>query len=79
MPLKLPSFRARRDVYPPDLWTQCPTCATMLFNKQLEKNLRVCTTCGHHFRLSAATLLTFMVSSWCTTAYIAYSNQHMPA
>jgi len=57
MPLKLPSFRARRDVYPPDLWTKCPTCATMLFNKQLEKNLRVCTTCGHHFRLSAAARL----------------------
>ena len=53
MPLKLPSFRPRRDVYPPDLWTKCPTCSTMLFNKQLEKNLRVCTTCGHHFRLSA--------------------------
>src|SRR6188768_4227344 len=53
MPLKLPSFRARRDVYPPDLWTKCPTCSTMLFNKQLEKNLRVCTNCGHHFRLSA--------------------------
>ncbi len=57
MPLKLPSFRARRDVYPPDLWTKCPTCSTMLFNKQLEKNLRVCTTCGHHFRLSAAVRL----------------------
>jgi acetyl-CoA carboxylase carboxyl transferase subunit beta len=53
MPLKLPSFRPRRDVYPPDLWTKCPTCSTMLFNKQLDKNLRVCTTCGHHFRLSA--------------------------
>ena len=26
MPLKLPSFRARRDVYPPDLWTKCPSC-----------------------------------------------------
>ncbi|XP_034234664.1 O-acyltransferase like protein isoform X2 [Thrips palmi] len=32
-----------------------------------------------HIRLSAATLFTFMVSSWCTTAYIAYSNQHMPS
>ena len=53
MPLKLPSFRARRDVYPPDLWTKCPTCSTMLFNKQLDKHLRVCTSCGHHFRLSA--------------------------
>lgn len=54
MPLKLPSFRARRDVYPSDLWTKCPTCSTMLFNKQLDKHLRVCTTCGHHFRMSAA-------------------------
>ena len=57
MPLKLPSFRARRDVYPSDLWTKCPSCSTMLFNKQLEKNLRVCPTCGHHFRLSAAARL----------------------
>jgi acetyl-CoA carboxylase carboxyl transferase beta subunit/acetyl-CoA carboxylase carboxyl transferase alpha subunit len=54
MPLKLPSFRARRDVYPADLWTKCPTCEEMLFNKQLDKALRVCPNCGHHFRLSAA-------------------------
>ncbi len=57
MPIKLPSFRARRDVYPADLWTQCPSCETMVFNKQLEKALRVCPTCGHHFRLSAAARL----------------------
>ena len=37
MPIKLPSFRARRDVYPADLWTKCPTCETMVFNKQLDK------------------------------------------
>jgi acetyl-CoA carboxylase carboxyl transferase subunit beta len=66
MPLKLPSFRARRDVYPPDLWTKCPTCSTMLFNKQLEKNLRVCTNCGHHFRLSAESRLAHLLDagSW---------------
>ncbi|MEO5885494.1 MAG: acetyl-CoA carboxylase carboxyltransferase subunit alpha [Candidatus Limnocylindrales bacterium] len=63
MPLKLPSFRARRNVYPPDLWTKCPTCATMLFNKQLDKNLRVCTTCGHHFRLSASARLEHLLDS----------------
>ncbi len=57
MPLKLPSFRARRDVYPPDLWTKCPSCETMLFNKQLDKAMRVCPNCGHHFRLSAAARL----------------------
>jgi acetyl-CoA carboxylase carboxyl transferase subunit beta len=66
MPLKLPSFRARRNTYPPDLWTQCPTCSTMLFNKQLDKALRVCTSCGHHFRLSAAARLDHLLDqgSW---------------
>jgi acyl-CoA carboxylase subunit beta len=57
MPIKLPSFRARRDVYPADLWTKCPSCETMIFNKQLDKALRVCPTCGHHFRLAAAARL----------------------
>ena len=57
MPLKLPSFRARRNAYPPDLWTKCPQCEEMLFNKQLDKALRVCPNCGHHFRLSAAARL----------------------
>ena len=63
MPIKLPSFRARRDVYPADLWTKCPSCETMLFNKQLDKALRVCTTCGHHFRLSAAARLDQLLDS----------------
>ena len=50
MPIKLP-FRPRGQAYPPDLWTRCPSCQEMLYNKQLEKNLRVCASCGHHFRL----------------------------
>jgi acetyl-CoA carboxylase carboxyl transferase subunit beta len=52
MPVRLP-FRPRRDAYRADLWTKCPDCAEMLFNKQLEKTLRVCPHCGHHFRISA--------------------------
>ena len=61
MPLKLPSFRARRDAYPTDLWTKCPSCETQVFNKQLDKALRVCPTCGHHFRLSAASRLDLLL------------------
>jgi acetyl-CoA carboxylase carboxyl transferase subunit beta len=57
MPIKLPAFRARRDAHPPDLWTKCPSCGEMLFNKQLDKALRVCPKCGHHFRLSAESRL----------------------
>jgi len=50
MPIKLP-FRPRGQSFPPDLWTKCPGCQEMLYNKQLEKSLRVCETCSHHFRL----------------------------
>ncbi|MBM4421136.1 MAG: acetyl-CoA carboxylase carboxyltransferase subunit beta [Chloroflexi bacterium] len=35
------------------LWTQCPHCGEMLFNKQLARNLNVCTKCEHHFRVGA--------------------------
>jgi acetyl-CoA carboxylase carboxyl transferase subunit beta len=53
MPVKFPQFRGRRDAYPPALWTRCPSCEEQLFNKQLEKAMSVCPSCGHHFRLSA--------------------------
>ena len=61
MPLKLPTFRGRRNAYPTDLWTKCPSCETQIFNKQLDKALRVCPTCGHHFRLSAASRLELLL------------------
>src|SRR5262245_37349476 len=61
MPIKLPSFRARRDAYPPDLWTKCPSCEEMLFNKQLDKVQRVCPSCGHHFRLSAEARIAHLI------------------
>jgi len=35
----------------------------MLFNKQLEKNDRICPTCGHHFRLSAEARLEMLLDS----------------
>jgi acyl-CoA carboxylase subunit beta len=60
-PIKLPSFRSRRNDYPPDLWTKCPSCEEMLFNKQLDKALRVCPACSHHFRLSATARIAQLV------------------
>lgn len=62
MPVRLP-FRPRRDAYPPDLWTKCPGCGEMLFNKQLDKSLRVCPHCGHHFRISARARIEQLVDS----------------
>ena len=44
-------FPLRRRDAPADAWTKCPSCESQIFNRQLERNLRVCTTCGHHFRM----------------------------
>jgi acetyl-CoA carboxylase carboxyl transferase subunit beta len=43
----------RRKEFPERLWTKCPRCEEMLFNKQLDRNLRVCPKCGHHFPIGA--------------------------
>jgi acetyl-CoA carboxylase carboxyl transferase subunit beta len=39
---------------PEGLWVKCPSCAQVIYNKDLAASLSVCTKCGHHFRLSAA-------------------------
>jgi acetyl-CoA carboxylase carboxyl transferase subunit beta len=54
MPIKFPTFRPRRESYPADLWTKCPSCQQMHFNKVLEKALLVCPDCGYHHRLAAS-------------------------
>lgn len=33
---------------------KCPKCGTIQTSKELEKNLKVCTSCGYHYRLSAS-------------------------
>ena len=42
----------RKTEVPDNLWEKCPACAQMIFHRDLEANLRVCTHCGHHLRLS---------------------------
>jgi acetyl-CoA carboxylase carboxyl transferase subunit beta len=49
MPIKFPFSRRTG---PSDAWTKCPSCEQQIFNRQLERNLRVCPQCGHHFRMS---------------------------
>ena len=39
---------------PEGLWVKCPSCAQIIYNKDLAASLSVCTKCAHHFRLSAA-------------------------
>ena len=49
---KIRTLLGRREV-PDNLWVQCPACQQMLYHTELERNLKVCTHCGHHLRASA--------------------------
>jgi acetyl-CoA carboxylase carboxyl transferase subunit beta len=49
---KIRTLLGRREV-PENLWIQCPACQQMMFHTELEKNLKVCTHCGHHMRATA--------------------------
>ena len=39
---------------PEGLWVKCPSCAEIIYNKDLVSTLNVCPKCGHHFRVNAA-------------------------
>ena len=49
---KIRGLMKSRDV-PDNLWDKCPSCGQMIFARELENNLRVCTHCDHHLRLGA--------------------------
>ncbi len=38
---------------PEGLWIKCPSCAQVIYNKDLQANLQVCPKCAHHFRMTA--------------------------
>src|SRR5437762_11790131 len=50
---KLGSTKSKKRDIPEGLWTKCPKCSTMIFDKELDENLKVCTKCGHHFAIGA--------------------------
>jgi acetyl-CoA carboxylase carboxyl transferase subunit beta len=54
-------FRSKPESSRPDLWTKCPGCAEMIYNKQLDQNQRVCPKCDHHFRLRVDARLGYLL------------------
>ncbi|HEX7469285.1 MAG TPA: acetyl-CoA carboxylase, carboxyltransferase subunit beta [Verrucomicrobiae bacterium] len=47
------SSKSRKRDIPEGLWTKCPKCSTMVFDKELGENLKVCPRCQHHFPITA--------------------------
>jgi acetyl-CoA carboxylase carboxyl transferase subunit beta len=45
--------KTKKREMPEGLWTKCPSCETMIFDKELDENLKVCPKCQHHFPIGS--------------------------
>jgi len=50
---RIGTAKSKKREIPEGLWTKCPKCNTMVFDKELDANLKVCTHCRHHFPICA--------------------------
>jgi len=50
---KLGAAKSKKREIPEGLWTKCPKCETLVFDKELDANLKVCAKCQHHFSIGA--------------------------
>jgi len=47
------SAKSRKREMPEGLWTKCPKCAELIYDKELDDNLKVCPKCGHHLPIGS--------------------------
>jgi acetyl-CoA carboxylase carboxyl transferase subunit beta len=45
--------KTRKREIPEGLWTKCPSCETMIFDKELDEKLKVCPKCQFHFPIGS--------------------------
>ena len=60
---KLPPIGAPRLDIPEGLWTKCPKCNELLYDKYLDDNLKVCMHCSYHFPFSARERINSLVET----------------
>lgn len=52
---------AKKKDIPHGLWTKCPECGEIIYNKALKENLKVCQKCNYHFTLGARERIDLLV------------------
>jgi acetyl-CoA carboxylase carboxyl transferase subunit beta len=50
---KLGSGKSKKRDIPEGLWTKCDSCEAMVYDKELDENLKVCPKCEFHFPIGA--------------------------
>ncbi|QDI91156.1 acetyl-CoA carboxylase carboxyltransferase subunit beta [Salicibibacter halophilus] len=49
----IPSERTQPTKMNDGVMTKCPGCKTIMYSRELKKDLNLCSECGHHFRMTA--------------------------
>lgn len=53
MPSRIRTEGTSKRKVPEGLWDKCPSCSSVLYRSDLERNLHVCPKCNHHMRIGA--------------------------
>lgn len=61
LPSQIRTNGTTKRAVPEGLWTSCTACKAVLYRADLERNLNVCTKCGHHMRISARQRLSWFL------------------
>lgn len=65
--------RPKREI-PEGLMNKCPKCSNIQYSKELEKNLKVCSSCGYHFKLNAVERIQSLVDNG---QFLEYDSEMM--
>ncbi|MDD5449104.1 MAG: acetyl-CoA carboxylase, carboxyltransferase subunit beta [Candidatus Omnitrophica bacterium] len=60
---------SKKKEMPSGLWVKCEDCGEIIYNKQLEENLRVCPKCSYHFTLGARERIRLLIDEASFTEY----------
>ena len=60
--LKFGESTSRKKNIPKGLWTKCGKCSELIFDKDLDENLKTCPSCGFHFPISARLRLASLIN-----------------
>ena len=59
-----PKRSERRNIAVPEgLWIKCNNCGEIVYNKEIDRNLKVCPKCDYHFRISARERIDLLVDA----------------
>jgi len=50
---KIKTRDSKASTFPDGLWTKCSGCQEIMYQQEIDNNLKVCPRCGNHFRVSA--------------------------